>query len=155
MLSSGAPEDSYSGFSVCLFGWVWFFETGFLCVALAVLGLTCGPGWPRTHRDPPASASGVLELKAYNNSFFKKRIIYLLFVSTLSLSSDTPEEGVRPHYRWLWATMWLLGFELRTSGRAVSALNHWAISPARVAWFLIWESELHVLSIIQILNNII
>ena len=26
--------------------------------------------------------------------------------------------------------MWLLGFELRTSGRAVSALNRWAISPA-------------------------
>jgi len=25
--------------------------------------------------------------------------------------------------------MWLLGFELRTSGRAVSAPNHWAISP--------------------------
>ena len=25
--------------------------------------------------------------------------------------------------------MWLLGIELRTSGRAVSALNHWAISP--------------------------
>jgi hypothetical protein len=26
--------------------------------------------------------------------------------------------------------MWLLGFELRTFGRAVGALNHWAISPA-------------------------
>ena len=26
--------------------------------------------------------------------------------------------------------MWLLGFERKTSGRAVSALNHWAISPA-------------------------
>jgi hypothetical protein len=26
--------------------------------------------------------------------------------------------------------MWLLGFELRTSGRAVGALNHQAISPA-------------------------
>ena len=26
--------------------------------------------------------------------------------------------------------MWLLGIELMTSGRAVSALNHWAISPA-------------------------
>jgi hypothetical protein len=27
--------------------------------------------------------------------------------------------------------MWLLGFELRTSGRAVSALNHGSISPAQ------------------------
>jgi hypothetical protein len=26
--------------------------------------------------------------------------------------------------------MWLVGIELKTSGRAVSALNHWAISPA-------------------------
>ena len=42
----------------------------------------------------------------------------------------TPEEGVRSHYGWLWATMWLLGFELRTFGRAVSALTLWAISPA-------------------------
>jgi hypothetical protein len=46
------------------------------------------------------------------------------------LSSDTPEEGIRSHYRWLWATMWLLGIELRTFGRAVSVLNRWAISPA-------------------------
>ena len=38
--------------------------------------------------------------------------------------------GHRFHDRWLWATMWMLGLELRTSGRAVSALNHWAISPA-------------------------
>jgi hypothetical protein len=30
----------------------------------------------------------------------------------------------------LWATMCLLGIEFRPSGRAVSALNHWAISPA-------------------------
>jgi hypothetical protein len=34
-------------------------------------------------------------------------------------------------YKWLWATMWLLGFELRTFGRAVGALGCWAISPAR------------------------
>jgi hypothetical protein len=27
--------------------------------------------------------------------------IYFMYVSTLSLSSDTPEEGIRSHYRWL------------------------------------------------------
>jgi hypothetical protein len=32
--------------------------------------------------------------------------------------------------------MWLLGIELRTSGRAVSALNHWAISPALLVGLL-------------------
>jgi hypothetical protein len=39
------------------------------------------------------------------------------------------------HYGWLWATMWLLGFELRTFRKAVSALTHWAISPAQVSTF--------------------
>jgi len=59
--------------------------------------------------------------------------MYLLILCVwvhCSLSSDTPEEVIGSHYRWLWVTMWFLGFELRTSGRAVSALNHWAISPA-------------------------
>jgi hypothetical protein len=45
-------------------------------------------------------------------------------MSTLLLSSDTAELGIRSHYRWMRATMWLLGIELRFSGRAVSALNH-------------------------------
>jgi hypothetical protein len=53
-----------------------------------------------------------------------------MYVSTLLLFSDTPEEGIKSHYRWLWATMGLLGIELRTPRRAVSALKHWAISPA-------------------------
>ena len=34
-------------------------------------------------------------------------------MSTLLLSSDTAEEGIWPHYRWLWPTTWLLGIELR------------------------------------------
>jgi hypothetical protein len=34
--------------------------------------------------------------------------------------------------------MWLLGFELRTSGRAVGALNHRAISPAQFFDFVIY-----------------
>jgi hypothetical protein len=33
--------------------------------------------------------------------FFFLRFVYLLYVSTLWLSSDTPEEGVRSHYGWL------------------------------------------------------
>jgi hypothetical protein len=38
------------------------------------------------------------------------RFIYFMYVSTLllllslSLFSDTPAEGIRSHYRWLWAT---------------------------------------------------
>ena len=37
-------------------------------------------------------------------------------------------EGVS--YRQLWAAMWMLRVEPRSSGRAATALNHWAISPA-------------------------
>jgi hypothetical protein len=73
-----------------------------------------------------------------NTFFFKKRFIYCIYMSTLSLSSDTPEKDTRSHYRWLWVIMWLLGIELRTSGRAVSALNHWTISPAPGWKFLIF-----------------
>jgi hypothetical protein len=32
-------------------------------------------------------------------SFFKKDFIYLCYVSTLLLPLDTPEEGIRSHYR--------------------------------------------------------
>jgi hypothetical protein len=54
-------------------------------------------------------------------TFFKRN--YFMYMSILSLSSDTPEEGIRSHYRWLWATMGLLGIELRSSGRALSHLS--------------------------------
>jgi hypothetical protein len=41
-----------------------FFETGFLCIALAVLELICRPGWPRTQKStclclPSAGIKGV------------------------------------------------------------------------------------------------
>jgi hypothetical protein len=42
----------------------WFLSTGFLCIAAAILDLLCRPGWLRTSRDPPASASQVQGLKA-------------------------------------------------------------------------------------------
>ena len=47
-----------------------------------------------------------------------------MYVSTLLLSLDMPEESIRFHYRWCW--------ELNSG--AVSGLNYWAISPA--PWFL-------------------
>ena len=54
------------------------------------------------------------------------------------LSSHSPEEGIGgigSHYRWLR----VLGIELRTSGRAVSALNPWATSPApQIAFINLW-----------------
>ena len=54
-------------------------------------------------------------------------IILKIYLSCIQCSACMyacrPEEGIRTHYRWLGATMWLLEIELRTSGRAVSALN--------------------------------
>jgi hypothetical protein len=44
-----------------------------------------------------------------------------------------PEGGIRSYYRWLWAAMWLLGFELGTFGRAIC--SYWAILPAPQAKF--------------------
>jgi hypothetical protein len=35
------------------------------------------------------------------SNFFFLRLVYLLYVSTLKLSSDTLEEGIGSHYRWL------------------------------------------------------
>ena len=61
-------------------------------------------------------------------------------MSTLLLSSDISEGGIGSHYRWLWDTMWVLGIELRTSGRAVSALNYWAISAAPLLFLPLRET---------------
>jgi len=41
-----------------------------------------------------------------NNSFstiffFEKKMYYFMYVSTPSLSSETPEEGIGSHQRWL------------------------------------------------------
>jgi hypothetical protein len=43
---------------------VWFFETGFLCIALALWDSLCRPGWPRTQKSaclclPSAGIKGV------------------------------------------------------------------------------------------------
>jgi hypothetical protein len=50
--------------------------------------------------------------------FFFFLVRFILYEYTV----DTPEEGIGSHHRWFWATMWLLGIELWTSGRAVSTL---------------------------------
>ena len=73
---------------------------------------------------------------------FLKRFIYFVYMHTLWVSADKPEESIRSHYRWLWATMWLLETELRTSGRTVNVLNCWAISPCPDIGFFLFLSIL-------------
>ena len=50
-------------------------------------------------------SSGENSLFSSESHFFKKYLfVYFMCMSTPLLSSDTPEEGIRSHYRWLWAT---------------------------------------------------
>ena len=86
--------------------------------------------------------------------FFKDLFIYVMNMSKLLLSSDTPEVG----HRWFWCSMWLLGIGLRTSVRATSILSCWAISSD--PWFCFWgrvsECNLHCLRncyISQVVSN--
>jgi hypothetical protein len=53
-----------------------------------------------------------------------KRFIECMWTHCNSLQT---RRGIGSHHRWLWATIWLLGIELRI---AVIALNHWAIKRA-------------------------
>ena len=55
------------------------------------------------------------------HSFSSRRFVFFMYMN--ALSSYSLEDGTRSHYRWLCATMWLLGIELGTSGRVASALN--------------------------------
>lgn len=43
-----------------------------------------------------------------------------------------PEGAQEYHCRWLEIAMWALGIQLRNSGKAASAPNHGAISPAPI-----------------------
>jgi hypothetical protein len=52
------------GVDFLVFCFFWFFETGFLCIALAVLTHSVDQAGLEL-RNPPASASQVLGLKAY------------------------------------------------------------------------------------------
>jgi hypothetical protein len=54
--------------------------------------------------------------------FLKDLFISCMWVHCRCLQTYQ-KRALDPHYRWLLATMWLLGIELSTSGRAVSALN--------------------------------
>ena len=79
-------------------------------------------------------------LRIHNSFYFYFLMTYLFHVyeCPICMYTYTPEEGIGSHYRWLWATMWLLRIELRSSGRTVRALNRWALSPAPIIRFCFW-----------------
>ena len=62
---------------------------------------------------------------------FLDLFIYYVYTRVLYLHvHQHTRRGHQIHYRWLWATRWLLGVELRPSERVAGALKCWAISPA-------------------------
>ena len=88
-------------------------------------------------------------------SFLKKYLFLIIYKYTVPVFRQT-RRGYQIPYRWLWATMWLLGIKLWTSGRAVSALNRWAISAAKRAFYyllLVFSIDLWVCSLVKRLQN--
>jgi hypothetical protein len=65
-----------TGNKLCIRLFFFFSETGFLCVALAVLELTFVDQADLKLRNPPASASQVLGLKAYATTA-RLRLLYI------------------------------------------------------------------------------
>ena len=71
----------------------------------------------------------------FSISFFLNNYLFYEHEYTVAVFRHTRRGHQIPLQR-LWATKWLLGIELRTCGRIVSALDSWAISPA-LFFFLI------------------
>jgi hypothetical protein len=112
---------------ILLLHWIWFqgpCETLYNHLIFQLSG-TPRPLWP------PALAYTYLLADSQAHTWLK--FLFLIsFLKDLFYAFECPicmpKEDIGSHYRWLWATMWLLGIELGTSRRADSVLNHWAIS---------------------------
>lgn len=70
---------THAGFFLQVWGQPEFHENKRLCISEQIIGILCLP------------------VLCYLFSYIS---IYLTYKSTLSLSSDTPEEGISSHYRW-------------------------------------------------------
>ena len=74
----------YSSFAFSIF----FPKTGFLCsFGSCPVTSSCKPGWPWTHRDPPASASRMLGLKACATTV-QPHSLFFIFLVISSFHSD-------------------------------------------------------------------
>lgn len=68
--------------------------------------------------------------------YFKDLFIYFVYIQcSVCMFGFKPEEGIG-YYRWLWTAMWLLGIEVRASGRTVSVPNNWVISSVPLSNYL-------------------
>ena len=90
--------------------------------------------WAITRMEQWSQRGPYKQIKKATSAFTFK--IYLFYLYEFINVSIFGQDSIRSHYRWLWATIWLWGVELKTSGRAVGTLNHWAISPSLTELFL-------------------
>jgi hypothetical protein len=93
-------------YTVCLWLWTWtLLRAPFMSVCLSVC----------------LSAHPWLQLPFF---FFNIYLFYLCqFTVTIFKHTRNPNQGFWFHYKWLWASMWLLGIELRTPRRVVIVLT--------------------------------
>jgi hypothetical protein len=84
-------------------------------------------GWPQTQKSIRLClpSSGIKGVRHYHPAswfffffFFFKIYLFILCKYTVAVFRHS-RRGSQISYGWLWATMWLLGFELLTFGRAV------------------------------------
>ena len=95
---------------------------------------SCRPGWPRTHRDPPASASRVLGLKAcattaqQNILFEETNVLHLWICSGNNLSPGpiwrpiVPIPSAEKHDQCATGPLCLIHYELLNT-----AIYRWAV----------------------------
>jgi hypothetical protein len=88
-----------SGPLVCLANTVDpFLTNGFLPACLP------DSGWCSSHCNPFNDyCISIFVVHIFEESPLRgdRGLLYLIYMRTLLLSSDTPEEGIRSHYRWL------------------------------------------------------
>ena len=90
-LNSGPSRRAASCLFSCLFGWFfYFFETGFLCVALAVLELTRRPGWPQTQKSACLClpSAGIKGMRHHCPGFLFMFVCIMFVVSELAASAE-------------------------------------------------------------------
>ena len=72
-------------------------------------------------------------LKLINDLFYTYISVLLEYMSVHQVPTPIRRGQWIPwdwNYRWLWTVLWVTGTKLKSSGRAASALNCWALSPA-------------------------
>ena len=108
----------------------WGIQEPLIPIALSVIGMAGASGWVSLAK----SCHHFLCTSWYRDvGKYRAKIFFSLCALLFGHGCQVPWNW---NYRELWTAVWVLGIEPRSSGRAVSALNCWAISPAQGICFL-------------------